>query len=83
MFGKWRVLVLLLAIGGGLFYRQLNQLWGDLPAPTLDAQQWWSNKPAPKDYQAYLAKSSKIVENPLKYPDEVGDLIIYELCGIL
>lgn len=76
MFGKGRVLILLLAIGGGLFYRQLNQLWGDLPAPTLDAQQWWSNKPAPKDYDAYLAKSSMVVESPLKYPDEVSYLCI-------
>lgn len=44
---------------------QLNQLWGYLPAPTLDAQQWWSNKTAPKDYEEYLAKGFKVVKSPL------------------
>lgn len=68
-----RLLVLLLAIGGGMLYKRLNQLWGDLPAPTLDPQQWWGDEEQPKDYAAYLANSSEVVGNRLMYPEAVSD----------
>lgn len=61
--------MLLLAIGGGMVYKQFNQLWGDLPAPSLDAQQWWGDEASPKDYAAYLANSSEVVGNRLVYPE--------------
>lgn len=66
-----RILVLLLAIGGGMLYKELNKLWGDLPAPTLDSQQWWGDEASPKDYEAYLANTSEVVNNRLMYPDAV------------
>ncbi|XP_023160354.1 juvenile hormone epoxide hydrolase 1 [Drosophila hydei] len=71
-----RLLVLLLAIGGGMFYKRLNQLWGDLPPPTLDAQQWWGDEEQPKDYEAYLSNTSEVIGNRLLYPETtIQDLI--------
>lgn len=66
-----RLLVLLLAVGGGFVYKRLNQLWGDLPAPSLDDQQWWGDEASPKDYAAYLANTSEVVGNRLVYPETV------------
>ncbi|XP_060659411.1 juvenile hormone epoxide hydrolase 2-like [Drosophila nasuta] len=63
-----RILLILLAIGGGLVYNQLQQLWGDVPPPTLDAQQWWGKDASPKDYDVYLASTSKVLESRLVYP---------------
>lgn len=68
-----RLLVLLLAIGGGMFYKRLNQLWGDLPPPTLDAQQWWGDEEQPKDYEAYLSNTSEVIGNRLLYPETVSE----------
>ncbi|XP_060654451.1 juvenile hormone epoxide hydrolase 1-like [Drosophila nasuta] len=64
-----RLLVLLLAIGGALVYKQLNQLWGDLPVPTLDEQQWWGDEASPSDYATYLANTSEVINNRILYPE--------------
>ncbi|EDW62145.1 juvenile hormone epoxide hydrolase 1 [Drosophila virilis] len=74
-----RLLVLLLAIGGGMLYKRLNQLWGDLPAPTLDPQQWWGDEEQPKDYDAYLANSSEVVGNRLMYPETTIEALAKQL----
>ncbi|XP_022226072.2 juvenile hormone epoxide hydrolase 2 [Drosophila obscura] len=71
-----KILVLVLAIGGGLVYKNVSQLWGDLPAPKLDAQQWWGDEAQPKDYAAYLANSSEVIGNRLSYPEKtIKDLL--------
>lgn len=70
-----KILVLLLAIGGGLVYKNVSQLWADLPAPQLDPQEWWGDEAQPKDYAAYLANSSEVIGNRLSYPDKtIADL---------
>ncbi|SPP73666.1 juvenile hormone epoxide hydrolase 2 [Drosophila guanche] len=65
-----KILVLVLAIGGALVYRNVSQLWGDLPAPKLDTQQWWGDAAQPKDYAAYLANNSEVIGNRLSYPEK-------------
>ncbi|XP_068146113.1 juvenile hormone epoxide hydrolase 1 [Drosophila tropicalis] len=71
-----RILVLLLAIGGGMVYKQINQLWGDLPAPKLDLEEWWGDEAEPKDYEAYVANTSEVINNRLSYPEAtINDLI--------
>ncbi|XP_030388437.1 juvenile hormone epoxide hydrolase 1 [Scaptodrosophila lebanonensis] len=64
-----RILVLVLAIGGGMLYRNVSQLWADLPPPKLNEQEWWGDEAEPADYAAYLANSSEVVGNRLSYPD--------------
>ncbi|XP_033251957.1 juvenile hormone epoxide hydrolase 1-like [Drosophila miranda] len=65
-----KILVLVPAIGGGLIYKNVSQLWADLPAPKLDPQEWWGDEAQPKDYAAYLANSSEVIGNQLSYPEK-------------
>jgi len=67
-----KILVLILAIAGGLVYRNVTQLWADLPAPKLDPQEWWGDEAQPKDYEAYLKNNSEVIGNRLSYPDKVS-----------
>nr|ACV04706.1 JHEH1 [Drosophila simulans] len=70
-----KILVLILAVAGGLVYRNVTQLWADLPAPKLDPQEWWGDEAQPKDYDAYLKNSSEVIGNRLSYPDKtIADL---------
>lgn len=78
-----KILVLLLAIGGGMVYKNVSQLWVDLPAPQLDPQQWWGDEAEPEDYAAYLANNSEVIGNRLSYPEKVrGITYTYCILGI-
>jgi len=72
-----KILVCVLAIGDGLVYKNVSQLWADLPVPQLDPQEWWGDAEQPKDYAAYLANNSEVINNKLSYPEKVSVLIYF------
>lgn len=71
-----RILILILAIAGGMMYKRLNEMLGDVKAPTLPLNQWWGDEPEPTDWQAYLANSSEVIGNKLLYADQVNNFNI-------
>lgn len=69
-----RILVLLLAMGGGMIYKKISSMMGDVEAPQLPENQWWGDEEEPKDWEAYLANSSDVIGNRLMYPDTVSSI---------
>ncbi|XP_061387769.1 juvenile hormone epoxide hydrolase 1 [Musca vetustissima] len=68
-----RILVLMLAMGGGMLYKKFSDIWGDVEAPKLPLNQWWGDEEEPKDWNAYLANTSEVIGNRLLYPDTTLD----------
>uniref|UniRef100_A0A1L8EG16 Epoxide hydrolase n=1 Tax=Haematobia irritans TaxID=7368 RepID=A0A1L8EG16_HAEIR len=68
-----RILILFLAIGGGMVYKEIALMLSDVEAPQLPLNQWWGDEEEPKDWDAYLANSSEVIGNRLMYPDTTLD----------
>lgn len=67
-----RVLVLILAIGGGMLYKKVNDLMGNVARPKMNLQRWWGDEAEPKDWNEYLKNSSEVIGNRLMYADMVS-----------
>lgn len=68
-----RISILILAIVGGMLYKQLSEMLSDAQVPYLPVNQWWGDEAEPTDWQTYLANTSHILSNKVHFPKKVNE----------